>query len=60
MFNNQQAKALSSELSAVEQNGYLLVKGNDIFAKKNAIKSLGFRWDGKTKQRYRQRNYLAL
>ena len=60
MFNNQQAKALSSELSAVEQNGYLLVKGNDIFAKKNAIKSLGFRWDSKTKQWYKQRNYLAL
>ena len=53
MFNNQQAKALSSELSAVEQNGYLLVKGNNIFAKKDAIKALCFRWDGKTKQRYR-------
>ena len=60
MFNDQQTKALSSELSAVEQNGYLLVKGNDIFAKKNAIKSLGFRWDSKTKQWYKQRNYLAL
>ena len=48
MFNNQQAKALSSELSAVEQNGYLLVKGNNIFAKKDAIKALGFRWDSKT------------
>ena len=55
MFNDQQIKALSSELSAVEQNGYLLVKGNDIFAKKNAIKSLGFRWDSKTSsgKRYR-------
>ena len=60
MFNDQQVKALSSELSAVEQNGYLLVKGNDIFAKKDAIKALGFRWDSKTKQWYRQRNYLAL
>lgn len=39
---------------------FLLVRGNNIFAKKDAIKSLGFRWDGKTKQRYRQRNYLAL
>ena len=47
-------------LDVVEQNGYLLVKGNNIFAKKDAIKSLGFRWDSKTKQRYRQRNYLAL
>ena len=60
MFNNQQAKALSSELIAVEQNGYLLVKGNNIFAKKDTIKALCFCWDGKTKQRYRQRNYLAL
>lgn len=34
MFNDQQAKALSSELSAVEQNCFLLVRGNDIFAKK--------------------------
>ena len=34
MFNDQQAKALSSELSVVEQNGFLLVRGNDIFAKK--------------------------
>ena len=59
MFNNQQAKALSSELSAVEQNGYLLVKGNDIFAKKNAIKSLGFRWDSKTKQWYKQLSNAA-
>lgn len=39
---------------------FLLVKGNNIFAKKDAIKALCFRWDGKTKQRYRQRNYLAL
>ena len=60
MFNDQQTKALSNELSAVEQNGYLLVKGNNIFAKKDAIKALGFRWDSKTKQWYRQRNYLAL
>ena len=60
MFNDQQVKALLSKLSAVEQNGYLLVNGNNIFAKKDAIKALGFRWDSKTKQRYRQRNYLAL
>ena len=50
MFNDQQTKALSNELSAVEQNGYLLVKGNNIFAKKDAIKALGFRWDSKAKQ----------
>ena len=39
---------------------FLLVRCNNIFAKKDAIKALCFRWDGKTKQRYRQRNYLAL
>lgn len=59
MFNDQQTKALSSELSVVEKNGFLLVRGNDIFAKKDAIKSLGFRWDGKTKQRYRQLSNAA-
>ena len=32
---------------------FLLVKGNNIFAKKDAIKALGFRWDSKTKQWYR-------
>ena len=59
MFNDQQTKALSSELSVVEKNGFLLVRGNDIFAKKDAIKSLGFRWDGKTKQRYKQLSNAA-
>ena len=59
MFNDQQTKALSSELSVVEKNGFLLVRGNDIFAKKDAIKSLGFRWDSKTKQRYRQLSNAA-
>ena len=39
---------------------FLLVSGNNIFAKKDAIKALGFSWDSKTKQWYRQRNYLAL
>ena len=32
---------------------FLLASGNNIFAKKDAIKSLGFRWDSKTKQWYR-------
>ena len=41
-------------LDVVEQNGYLLARGNNIFAKKDAIKSLGFRWDGGTKQWYKQ------
>ena len=47
-------------LDVVEQNGFLLVRGNNIFAKKDTIKALGFRWDSKTKQWYRQRNYLVL
>lgn len=46
-------------LDVVEQNGYLLVKGNNIFAKKDAIKSLGFRWDGGTKQWYKQLSNAA-
>ncbi|MCI6298755.1 MAG: RAD52 family DNA repair protein [Campylobacter sp.] len=37
-------------LDVVEQNGFLLVRGNNIFAKKDTIKALGFRWDSKTKQ----------
>nr|WP_321322166.1 hypothetical protein [uncultured Campylobacter sp.] len=39
---------------------FLLVRCNDVFAKKDAIKALGFRWDSKAKQRYKQCNYLAL
>ena len=46
-------------LDVVEQNGFLLVRGNNIFAKKDAIKSLGFRWDSKTKQWYKQLSNAA-
>lgn len=41
-------------LDVVEQNGFLVVTGNDIFAKKDSIKACGFRWDGKTKSWYKQ------
>lgn len=41
-------------LNIIEQNGFLLVKGDDIFSKKDSIKACGFRWDGKTKQWYKQ------
>lgn len=41
-------------LEVVEQNGFLLVRGNNIFAKKDAIKALGFRWDSRSKQWYKQ------
>lgn len=41
-------------LDVVEQNGFLIVTGDDIFAKKDSIKAFGFRWDGKTKSWYKQ------
>ncbi len=41
-------------LDVVEQNGFLIVTGEDIFAKKDSIKACGFRWDGKTKSWYKQ------
>ncbi|MFY9078345.1 Rad52/Rad22 family DNA repair protein [Aliarcobacter cryaerophilus] len=40
-------------LDVVEQNGFLIVTGDDIFAKKDSIKACGFRWDGKTKSWYK-------
>src|SRR5574344_1831234 len=40
-------------LDVVEQNGFLIVTGDDIFAKKDSIKACGFRWDGKTKTWYK-------
>ncbi|MCT7521152.1 Rad52/Rad22 family DNA repair protein [Aliarcobacter cryaerophilus] len=40
-------------LDVVEQNGFLIVSGDDIFAKKDSIKACGFRWDGKTKTWYK-------
>ncbi len=41
-------------LDVVQKNGFLLVTGEDIFSKKDSIKACGFRWDGKTKQWYKQ------
>ena len=46
-------------LDVVEQNGFLLVRGNNIFAKKDTIKALGLRWDSKTKQSYKQLSNAA-
>lgn len=40
-------------LSVVTQGDYLIVTGNDLFSKKDSIKSFGFRWDGKSKQWYK-------
>lgn len=63
MPNNQTMSDVQSlnnlGLNVVEQNGFLLVRGNNIFAKKDAIKSLGFRWDSKTKQWYKQLSNAA-
>ena len=41
-------------LDVIENNGYLIVTGDDIFAKKDSIKAFGFRWDGKSKNWYKQ------
>lgn len=43
-------------LNIVEQNGFLLITGDEIFSKKDSIKACGFRWDGKTKQWYKVLN----
>jgi DNA repair and recombination protein RAD52 len=40
-------------LSVVTQGDYLIVTGDDLFSKKDSIKSFGFRWDGKSKQWYK-------
>ncbi len=40
-------------LNIIEQNGYLIVTGDDIFSKKDSIKACGFRWDGSSKQWYK-------
>ena len=41
-------------LDVIYQNGFLVITGDDIFAKKDSIKACGFRWDGKTKSWYKQ------
>ena len=41
-------------LDVIYQNGFLVITGDDIFAKKDSIKACGFRWDGKTKTWYKQ------
>ena len=43
-------------LDVVQRNGFLLVTGKDVFSKKDAIKSLGFRWDNGSKQWYKAIN----
>ena len=40
-------------LDIVENNGFLIVSGNDIFSKKDSIKACGFRFDAKSKTWYK-------
>ena len=41
-------------LDVIEQNGFLIVTGDEIFSKKDSIKACGFRWDGNNKLWYKQ------
>ena len=41
-------------LQIVENNGFLIVTGDDIFSKKDSIKACGFRFDSKSKTWYKQ------
>ena len=40
-------------LDVIEQNGFLIVTGDDIFSKKDSIKACGFRFDSKSKTWYK-------
>ena len=40
-------------LHIIEQNGFLIVTGDDIFSKKDSIKACGFRFDSKSKTWYK-------
>ncbi len=40
-------------LEVIENNGYLIVTGDDIFSKKDSIKACGFHWDSKSKSWYK-------
>jgi DNA repair and recombination protein RAD52 len=40
-------------LNIVENNGFLIVTGDDIFSKKDSIKAYGFRFDAKSKTWYK-------
>ena len=54
-FNQYEYQSLYNlGLNIVEKNGFLLITGDDVFSKKDSIKACGFRWDGKTKQWYKQ------
>ncbi len=53
-FNQYEYQSLFNlGLNIVEQNGFLIVTGDDIFAKKDSIKACGFRFDSKSKTWYK-------
>ena len=53
-FNQYEYQSLYNlGLNIVEQNGFLIVTGDDIFSKKDSIKACGFRFDSKSKTWYK-------
>ena len=53
-FNQYEYQSLFNlGLNIIEQNGFLIVTGDDIFSKKDSIKACGFRFDSKSKTWYK-------
>jgi DNA repair and recombination protein RAD52 len=53
-FNQYEYQSLFNlGLNIIEQNGFLIVTGDDIFSKKDSIKACGFRFDAKSKTWYK-------
>ena len=53
-FNQYEYQSLFNlGLNIIEQNGFLIVTGDDIFSKKDSIKAYGFRFDSKSKTWYK-------
>ncbi len=53
-FNQYEYQSLYNlGLNIVEQNGFLIVTGDDIYSKKDSIKACGFRFDSKSKSWYK-------
>nr|WP_234399525.1 Rad52/Rad22 family DNA repair protein [Campylobacter concisus] len=50
---NDQIALRNLGLQAIEKDGFLLLNGKDVFAKRDEIKLLGFKWDNSTKQWYK-------
>ena len=53
-FNQYEYQSLFNfGLNIIEQNGFLIVTGDDIFSKKDSIKACGFRFDSASKTWYK-------